>query len=348
MRFRFPGMVFLCAAFVTSAAGQLDGELSLASEQLQVSEPERRVAAPAASVLSYDDGEPDNGVRANFPSAIEFAMRFDAAAGTVDQLQICLQRLFASDSGTGTFDVSIYDATSSGPGALLHAFEASVTNLPVTGVGGSFRTFNLPPPPRAIPASFFVGVTMDSITSDFYLCVDEDGGARPIYASLNGGAWTNLAGVDPSIRKLMIRARVDTATTPPPPPPPPGACVDDATTACLLGNRFSATVRFRLGFDDAPADTTANRKSVTGFANPAFETELFFFGDPDNIEIVLKMLDQGNTNSLGQPTIAVLFGSATPLRTEITVTDTTTGVSKTYVSPFGSQRGSTDFTAFVK
>ena len=125
-------------------------------------------------------------------------------------------------------------------------------------------------------------------------------------------------------------------------------CVQDSTTACLLNGRFRATVRVRGAFDNLPADKTAFRKPVTGFSNPNFETVFFYFNSADNIEILLKMLDQGNTDSQGHPTIAVLFGSATPLRVELTVTDTTNGATRAYLSPFGSQQGSSDFTAFIK
>lgn len=127
-----------------------------------------------------------------------------------------------------------------------------------------------------------------------------------------------------------------------------GFCVEDATTACLLDGRFAATVRYRAGFDDLPADTTALRKPVSGFANPSFETVFFYFNSTDNVEVLLKMLDQGNVDSEGQPTIAVLLGSATPLRTEITIVDTETGAARTYVTPFGTMQGATDFTAFPK
>ncbi len=126
------------------------------------------------------------------------------------------------------------------------------------------------------------------------------------------------------------------------------SCVEDTTTACLLNGRFSATVRYRNVFDNQPANATASRKPVTGFANPNFETVFFFFNSSDNIEILLKMLDQGNTNSQGQPTIAVLFGTATPLRVELTIVDTNTGTVRTYTSSFNSGQGGTDFTAFVK
>lgn len=126
------------------------------------------------------------------------------------------------------------------------------------------------------------------------------------------------------------------------------SCVPSSTRACLLNGRFSATLRFRSGFDNSPADQTASVKSVTGFANPTSETVFFYFNSADNIEFLLKMLDQGNTDSSNRPTIAVLFGTATPLRVELTITDTRTAVTRTFTSEFGGMRGTTDFTAFLK
>jgi hypothetical protein len=127
-----------------------------------------------------------------------------------------------------------------------------------------------------------------------------------------------------------------------------GTCIPDSRSACLLQNRFRASVRYRGAFDNASADADASLKSVTGFAASTYETAFFYFNNNNNIELMLKVLDQGNTDSLGHPTIAVLFGSATPLRTEVTITDTKTGTVKKYTSQFGSQAGITDFAAFVK
>jgi hypothetical protein len=126
------------------------------------------------------------------------------------------------------------------------------------------------------------------------------------------------------------------------------ACVPSSTRACLLNGRFSATLRYRAGFDNNPADQNAQVKAVTGFANPNFETAFFYFNSDTNIEVLLKMLDQGNTDSQQRPTIAVLFGTATPLRAELTITDTATGTTRTFSSDFGAMRGTTDFTAFLK
>ncbi|MBV8520253.1 MAG: PPC domain-containing protein [Acidobacteria bacterium] len=127
-----------------------------------------------------------------------------------------------------------------------------------------------------------------------------------------------------------------------------GVCTPSSTRACLLNGRFAATVRFRGGFDNGSADTNAFVKSVSGFASPNFETAFFYFNSDNNIEMLLKMLDQGNTDGAGHPTIAVLFGTATPLRIELSITDTQTGITRTYSSDFSAMRGVTDFTAFLK
>jgi hypothetical protein len=164
------------------------------------------------------------------------------------------------------------------------------------------------------------------------------------------GTWTIYASeVDNFITSADYSLSVDCLSAPPPPPPPPTtACVEDATTACLLNGRFRATVRYRNSFDDAPANTTANRVNVTGFASPSFETEFFYLLDSTNIEVIVKMMDAGGRNLAGQLVVAVLTGTATPLRVEVMITDTLTGAQRSYVSPFGSQRGVTEFDAFNK
>ena len=125
-------------------------------------------------------------------------------------------------------------------------------------------------------------------------------------------------------------------------------CTPSATVACMLNNRFKVEVRYRAGFDNNAADTSASVKAVTGFSTTDFETGFFYFNSAANIEFLIKILDQGNTNGSGQRTIAILTGLSTPLRVEVTVTDSTNGVQKKYNAGFATQAGVTDFTAFVK
>ena len=92
----------------------------------------------------------------------------------------------------------------------------------------------------------------------------------------------------------------------------------------------------------------ASSTAVTMPHASSFESAFFYFNSDSNIEMLVKILDQGNTNNQGQQTIAVLFATATPLGIEVTITDTTNNASKTYKSDFGKMTGGTDFTAFVK
>lgn len=128
----------------------------------------------------------------------------------------------------------------------------------------------------------------------------------------------------------------------------PNSCVPSSTSACMLNNRFRVTVRYRNGFDNGTVNADAKLKVVSGFANSRFETAFFYFGDENNVEMMVKILDQGNTNASGQPTIAVLFGSATPLRIQLTIVDSLKNVERTYASEFNQMRGGTDFIAFLK
>lgn len=128
----------------------------------------------------------------------------------------------------------------------------------------------------------------------------------------------------------------------------PGGCSPNSTTACMLNSRFRVTVRYRNAFDNGAVNADAKLKSVSGFANPSFETAFFYFGNESNIEMMVKLLDQGNQNAAGQKTIAVLFGSATPLRIELSLFDTVRNTTRTYSSEFNQMRGGTDFTAFLK
>jgi hypothetical protein len=130
------------------------------------------------------------------------------------------------------------------------------------------------------------------------------------------------------------------------PPPGGGNCTPDPYTACLLG-RFKVQVRYRNGFDHGPVDTQALAKVTAGFAETNYETSFFYFNSANNAEVMVKVLDQGNQLG-GVPTIAVITGIATPLRVEVSVTDTSRGGTRSFVSEFGSQAGVTDFTAFPR
>jgi hypothetical protein len=109
-----------------------------------------------------------------------------------------------------------------------------------------------------------------------------------------------------------------------------GSCRPNATTLCLLGGRFAASVTWWNQFSGVFG---------TGMAGPlSSETGTFYFTDPTNKELLVKILAFGNR-------IAVFYGSLSNLQYTLQVTDTSTGGTKTYFNPPGTFCGGID-TAF--
>ncbi len=304
------------------------------------------VVSAAANVnLIYDDGEADNGWRPAPGTTREFAMRFNApAAGVLKTVAVCFARN-SGDASSGNFKLFIYNSTASGPGSLIYALQGNPSSVPATTTSNiveDFHTYDISGYNVNVPATFYLGIELKDATSDFFLCTDYDSSQRPIYQSVNSGPWQNFTSIDAMARAFMVRAAVDTGGG--------GAftCVEDLYTACVLNDRFKVQVRYRNIFNDGPTNTYGFRKPVTGFASSTYETAFFYFNSINNIEAMVKILDQGNKNGSGQFTIAVLTGTATPLALDVIVTDSWTGQTNVYNSPYGSQAGKTDFRAFLK
>src|SRR6185369_1361161 len=99
------------------------------------------------------------------------------------------------------------------------------------------------------------------------------------------------------------------------PPPPVGRCQASAQTLCLLNGRFAVQLTWQNQFDGSTGVGRAVRATdVTGY---------FSFGDPANLELLIKVLDFGNA-------IKVFYGELTNLHFTLTVTDVNTGAVKTY------------------
>jgi hypothetical protein len=115
----------------------------------------------------------------------------------------------------------------------------------------------------------------------------------------------------------------------------PGPCVADARTLCLRD-------RFRLQADWRAAGGKADTASVLPV--PAKDSGLFWFASPDNLELLVKVLDGCDQNGH----YWVFAGPATDLQFLLTVTDTRTGRVKVYFNPLGvAARAVTDSAAFA-
>jgi hypothetical protein len=105
--------------------------------------------------------------------------------------------------------------------------------------------------------------------------------------------------------------------------PRPTACVPNATTLCLLQNRFRVTATTPTQAGSAPGQALKS-SSESGF---------FAFLEPSNVELVVKVLDGRGVNNFFWVLVTT---TATDVEYTLTVTDTQTGRVKTYSNPVGA------------
>jgi hypothetical protein len=109
------------------------------------------------------------------------------------------------------------------------------------------------------------------------------------------------------------------------------ACIGGKNQLCLLNKRFAASVRWRNQYNGASGE---------GGASPMSDlTGAFYFTDPGNLELMVKMLDFGDR-------IAVFYGTLSDLEYTLTIQDTVTGKIKTYTNPAGRFCGGLDNSGF--
>jgi len=101
---------------------------------------------------------------------------------------------------------------------------------------------------------------------------------------------------------------------------------------CLAGNRFRAELTWKNGAVAAPARAVA----LSG------DTGYFWFVDPANVEMVVKVLDGRGLNG----SFWVFYGGLTDVAYTLTVTDTVTGAVKVYTNPAGKFASAGDTSAF--
>lgn len=115
----------------------------------------------------------------------------------------------------------------------------------------------------------------------------------------------------------------------------PGTCVSDANTLCLQGGRFQVQASFNS------KDGQSGQAQAVGLTD---ESGYFTFFNPDNLELVVKVLDGcSNFNYFW-----VFSSGLTNVEAAITVTDSVTGQTRVYYNPQSTQfQPQYDTTAFA-
>jgi len=101
---------------------------------------------------------------------------------------------------------------------------------------------------------------------------------------------------------------------------------------CVAGNRFRAQVTWKSGALGGAAQAVP----LSG------DTGYFWFSDPANVELMVKVLDGRTVNG----NFWVFYGALSNLEYTLTITDTATGAVKTYSNPSGQFASVGDTVAF--
>ncbi|HYU31265.1 MAG TPA: ELWxxDGT repeat protein [Thermoanaerobaculia bacterium] len=144
----------------------------------------------------------------------------------------------------------------------------------------------------------------------------------PLGASAQSVA-TSVA--QPSPLALVDRRVVPAAAT--------GSCAPNSTRLCLRGSRFAVEIAWK---DFSGNQGTGKAVELTN------DTGWFWFFDPANVEVVLKVLDGTPVNGHHW----VFYGALSNVEYTVTVTDTETGEIKIYRNPRGRLASVADTGAF--
>jgi photosystem II stability/assembly factor-like uncharacterized protein len=221
------------------------------------------------------------------------------------------------------------------PGNGATAYAALNDLLFQTRDGGSTWT----PLPLSSPGTVFTAIAVDPVASNIVYTSSPDLGIlrSPDFGTTwfpvsNFIAWIYSFAFDSSPEKRLyggsdagVIYRAETASL-------PYTCSASATSLCLLAGRFQVVAQ--VGPVGAGYATGAT--ALTGRSGG-----LWFF-TPSNIDVGVKVLDGRSVNGH----FWVFFGALSNVEYRITVTDTLTGVVKSYTNPPNSLTSVADLGAF--
>lgn len=160
-----------------------------------------------------------------------------------------------------------------------------------------------------------------------------DTAAFPVAGAARGGAAAGSAagpgGADEDGEDGAAAALADAVTSV---VAPAGACAPTATALCLRGGRFRLTATWRDFAGKTGAGQAVPLTADTGY---------FWFFAPANVEVVAKVLDGTPLNGHHW----YFAGALSNVEYTVTVTDTVTGVSRSYRNPAGAFRSVADTAA---
>jgi len=340
MRIRRPGagtLALLAAALAAPATSAVDGDARRPYRRLDPPLALLAQASPDCTAgLVYDDGSFESPYRVDGAESLDLVMGLDLPPTAAQPSRLCLCWTRTGGGDRVDFDLLVYGEGGPGgqPGDLL------------TGLGGlqamgvplfpqvAFYSFDLSALGPLPPGRVFVGPSWDSAAQPGVAqCGDDDGHSfRPVFYSTDEGeSWNDFGGLAPDLRALGLRIEESAGT--------PFTCLADATTLCLNGGRFQVRLTWRRPPNQG--GELADGRTVSVGSD---DSGLFYFVNPDNWEMLVKVLDACTLNNR----FWVFFAATTNVEYTLTVADSATGGSKQYTNPQGVRSPAvTDTDAFA-
>jgi photosystem II stability/assembly factor-like uncharacterized protein len=311
---------FSSAGWIRKAAGLPGGSegavLSLAYDPF---DPARLYAGTGAGLFKSEDG-------GESWTSLDLVPGFKVSVSTIAMDPLAPSRLFVS----GIANPACYPLCL-GP-SLAPSFAISVRSLDggqtwsaMDGLSSKLvRAFVAT---SSLPARVFAGTTEEGVYES------DDGGLTwgPSNDGLGNLSVSSLA-IDSALPSVIYAGTAQGVFSAPLDQAAP-ACGADSLTLCLNSRRFSARIAW----------TTAGGATRAGQAFSLTDTTgAFWFFDPTNVELVVKVLDGRSVNG----SFWVFYGSLTNVEFTLTVTDLLTGAVRTYVNPQGQLASFADTSAF--
>ncbi len=228
--------------------------------------------------------------------------------------------------------------------------QGQATAVPLTSDSGAFWFFDSAN--VELVAKVLDGVELYGHHWVFYGALSNVRYALTVRDGLTGAArrYVNPAGTYASVGDSAAFGRLGASATSAPPPreepasgagstgvtagPASGACEPGPTRLCLVEGRFAVDAAWR--------DFQGNEGVGSATPWPGGESGTFWFFDDANIELIVKVLDGTPINGRWW----VYYGALSNVEYTVTVTDTLTGVVRTYINPAGTFASVGDVDAF--
>lgn len=289
-------------------------------ELLHVEAPAEEVTASpqCGSGIKYDDGVFNDGYSLGNgdPGDATAVMKFDLPAGTtgLEQVCACFSR---SSSGppSMSYEVVVYNDNGAGgmPGTLLGTVNATASSIPAFP-STQFYGVDLTGAGITLPDSgVYIGVRWPG--GQIFLCGDRSTTTpqRSSYGSGNSGvSWSSFTTLFPTVPPRALGIRTDPLVS-------AATCTPTATALCLNDGRFKVQATFMTPTGDSGQAQAVKLTDETGY---------FWFFNPVNVEVVLKVLDGCGVNNR----YWVFAAGLTNVEVAITVTDTKTGAARPYLN----------------